>query len=227
MNTALDHLVVMAPTLDSGVAWCQHTLGVAPGPGGQHPLMGTHNRLLRIDGPGFERTYLEIIAIEPGARPLRQLPLRRWFDMDDAALMQQVHTHGPQLLHWVARTDALDTVLACCTQHGWDRGTALQASRMTPNGLLQWRISVRDDGQRLMAGVLPTLIEWGKVHPTDAMPASGLTLQRLTLQHPQAEALQTWAMAIGLDGIDWRTGPAALLAELATPRGPVRLGSRV
>ena len=109
VNTTLDHLVVIAPSLEAGVAWCERTLGVTPGPGGQHPLMGTHNRLLRIDGPDFERAYLEIIAIEPGTSPLRQPPLRRWFDMDDAKLMQQVHTNGPQLLHWVARTDALDS----------------------------------------------------------------------------------------------------------------------
>jgi uncharacterized membrane protein YphA (DoxX/SURF4 family) len=42
---ALDHLVIMASTLAQGVAWCEATLGVTPGPGGEHPLMGTHNRL--------------------------------------------------------------------------------------------------------------------------------------------------------------------------------------
>jgi hypothetical protein len=30
----LDHLVVAARTLDEGVAWCEATLGVTPGPGG-------------------------------------------------------------------------------------------------------------------------------------------------------------------------------------------------
>ena len=37
----LDHLVIMANSLDEGVAWCEATLGVTPGPGGEHPLMGT------------------------------------------------------------------------------------------------------------------------------------------------------------------------------------------
>lgn len=44
----LDHLVIMANSLDDGVDWCEATLGVTPGPGGEHPLMGTHNRLLRM-----------------------------------------------------------------------------------------------------------------------------------------------------------------------------------
>jgi hypothetical protein len=147
--------------------------------------------------------------------------------MDDAKLMQQVHAHGPQLLHWVVRTAALDSALACCAAQGWDRGPALQASRMTPSGLLQWRISVRDDGQRLLDGVLPTLIEWGHVHPADAMPASGLRLHRMRLQHPDAVALQAWANAVGLTGVQWHTGPAALQATLSTPQGEVLLGSPV
>ena len=225
MSAALDHLVVIADSLDKGMAWCEQTLGVTPGPGGQHALMGTHNRLLRIDSPAWPRAYLEIIAIEPGVRPLREPPLRRWFDMDDAELIASVRAHGPRLLHWVARTHHLGQTLATTQQAGWDRGEALQASRMTPQGLLEWQISVRPDGQRLLGGVLPTLIEWGTVHPADTMPASGVTLRQLRLQHPEHAHLQAWAEAIGLGQIDWQGGPPSLLANLDTPRGPVVLSS--
>ena len=227
MKAAPDHLVVIAASLDEGLVWCEQQLGVSPQPGGEHPLMGTHNRLLRIEGPGFERAYLEIIAIQPQAQPLRQPPLRRWFDMDDAALMQSVRAHGPQLRHWVARTDSLQAALQTCLQHGWDRGPAVQASRMRPQWLLLLRISVRDDGQRLLDGVLPTLIEWGDVHPVDAMPASPVQLRGLRVQHPEHAALQAWALAIGLQGIVWADGPPALLAQLHTPKGPICLGSPV
>lgn len=227
MNTAMDHLVVIADSLAQGVAWCEQTLGVTPGPGGQHALMGTHNRLLRIDGPDWPRAYLEIIAIEPGARPLREPPLRRWFDMDDAGLKGSVRSHGPRLLHWVARTDKLGKALLAAQQAGWERGEALQASRMTPQGLLAWQISVRPDGQRLLEGVLPTLIEWGAVHPADAMPASGVRLRQLQLQHPEHTRLQVWADTIGLGQVQWQSGAPALLATLDTPRGRVQLSSRV
>jgi hypothetical protein len=57
----------MAASLAEGVAWCEATLGVTPGPGGEHPLMGTHNRLLRIATPDFPNAYFEIIAINPVA----------------------------------------------------------------------------------------------------------------------------------------------------------------
>ena len=79
MNCDLDHLVIAAHTLEQGVAWCEATLGVVPGPGGRHALFGTHNRLLRIDRPGFANSYLEVIAVDPEApSPGRA----RWFGLD-------------------------------------------------------------------------------------------------------------------------------------------------
>ena len=76
MTARVDHLVVAAASLEEGVAWCEATLGVVPGPGGEHPLMGTHNRLLRIATVDYPRAYFEIIAIQPGRAPQRA---RRWF----------------------------------------------------------------------------------------------------------------------------------------------------
>lgn len=51
MKTQIDHLVVMAASLDQGVQWCEDTLGITPGPGGEHEKYGTHNRLFKIDPP--------------------------------------------------------------------------------------------------------------------------------------------------------------------------------
>jgi hypothetical protein len=46
--THLDHLVVVAPTLDAGAAWARSALGADLRPGGRHDRMGTHNLLLRL-----------------------------------------------------------------------------------------------------------------------------------------------------------------------------------
>ena len=81
MSAAVDHLVVAAASLDQGVAWCEATLGITPGPGGKHPLMGTHNRLLKIATEPSRDAYLEIIAIDPAAPPPGRV---RWFGLDDA-----------------------------------------------------------------------------------------------------------------------------------------------
>jgi hypothetical protein len=221
----VDHLVVLATDLARGVAWCERTLGITPTAGGEHPLMGTYNRIFNVSSPAHPRAYLEIIAINIEATPAIPASAKRWFDMDDSALQQQVAEHGPQLIHWVAAVP--DVVQACSDLARLDieRGAIVTASRPTPNGLLQWQITVRDDGLRLMDGCLPTLIQWGAVHPCDSLPASGVQLQRLTLQHPQAATLQAACEAL-------RVAPAiavaagdtpGITAHLTTPLGPIAL----
>ncbi|GAA6121277.1 VOC family protein [Acidovorax sp. FG27] len=218
---AIDHLVVMADTLDAGVAWCQRTLGVTPAAGGEHPLMGTHNRLVNVSSEAHPRAYLEIIAINPGARSARAMVASRWFDMDDARLQQQVRGHGPQLIHWVASLPDVAAGRAALARLGLDRGEILEASRPTPLGPLQWQITVRPDGQRLMDGQLPTLIQWADRHPCYSLPASGVELQSLRLQHPEAPLLASACEALGL-GARVSIGPAGaprMQAAFRTPRG--------
>jgi hypothetical protein len=215
VNTALDHLVVGARTLEEGVAWCEATLGVTPGPGGRHVLMSTHNRLLNISSAAFARAYLEIIAIDPQAPPPGRT---RWFDLDDAA-MQASLACGPQLIHWVVRSPNLQTHLAALSSAGWDRGEALHAER----GRLRWQISVRPDGQRLCDGALPTLIEWGSPHPCDDMPARGLRLESLVIEGLPAAAID----ALHIQGVQHSAAAQpALRATLSTPKGMVELSSR-
>ena len=227
MHAQLDHLVIAAASLAEGVAWCEATLGVTPGPGGTHPLMGTHNRLLNIASAAFPEAYLEIIAIEPGKRPSRP-GTRRWFDLDDAALQAGLLQRGPRLVHFVARVADAHAALRALAhdEHAHiDRGHLLEASRDTPAGRLEWQITVRDDGQRLFYGALPTLIQWGPVHPTDAMPASGLATRSLHATHPRAPTLDAALSAIGMSGMAVQSGAPNLVAVLDTPRGPVTLQS--
>ncbi|MDP3354751.1 MAG: VOC family protein [Polaromonas sp.] len=234
MKAQVDHLVVVAASLPQGVAWCEQTLGITPGPGGEHPLMGTHNRLFSIASPAYPRAYFEIIALQPGAKPTRATGLQRWFDMDDAMLQSRVASAGPQLVHFVASVGGVVSAVKALALLGLDRGRVVQASRQTDSGLLSWRITVRDDGQRLFYGGLPTLIQWGDAatdpalaaHPLDAMPPSGVTLQALHVQHPRPDGLQQAHTTIGLAGVDVRPGPPNLVATLQTPRGLVTLESK-
>ena len=234
MTATLDHLVIAATTLEAGVRWCEATLGLAPDAGGAHPQMGTHNRLLNISSPAFPRAYLEIIAIDPAAAA-PGAGQRRWFDLDDAALQASLAPDGGQggegaaLIHLVARTDDLPA----CTQalaalpRPVDRGTAVAMYRDSPAGRVHWRITVREDGQRLFQGALPTLIQRDTAsHPTDGLPERGLRLRALRARHPDAATLGPALEALGLrDAIALQPGPTDLIAELDTPRGPVALHS--
>jgi len=221
----VDHLVVMAASLEQGAAWCETTLGVTPGPGGEHPLMGTHNRLLNIAAASHPRAYLEIIAINPGAAHALSTGPRRWFDMDDPVLQAHVAQHGPCLIHWVASVADIRAASVELAWQGIDRGPILRASRQTPAGLLEWQITARDDGLRLFDGCLPTLIQWDGTHPVDRMPESGITLQSLHVHHPEATALRQAWQAMGLTEacIPISDGPAHLTATLQTPKGLIEI----
>ncbi len=211
MSWQVDHLVIGAATLEQGAAWCAATLGVLPGPGGKHPLMGTHNLLLALGSPAFPRCYLEIIAIDSqAAAPAR----KRWFDLDDAALRATLAA-GPRLIHWAARCDDAAAECSALAAAGVDRGEVLDAERDTPRGLLRWRITVRPDGARLAGGALPTLIEWGEVHPADSLPVSPLRIESLSVG-----ALPEVVTSRLPSGVSTHE---AFAVTLTTPLGRVRL----
>jgi hypothetical protein len=218
VTAVLDHLVVAAANLEQGVAWCEATLGVTPGPGGRHPLMGTHNRLFRVAGPGFPGAYFEIIAIDPEAPPPRRA---RWFGLDEPGL-QTLLADAPRLVHFVARTATLAVDRQGLVDAGHRPGEPVAASRETPAGRLSWEILVRDDGRLDSGGALPTLIQWQGPHPSDRMADSGVTLRALAL-HGVGERV---GQVLRLPGVELLPGAGpALTATFAAPRGEVVLTS--
>ncbi len=218
MSVQIDHLVVAAASLAQGVAWCEATLGVAPGPGGRHALMGTHNRLLKITTEAFPNVYLEIIAIDPDAPPPGR---RRWFGLDEPGLQERLRA-GPRLIHAVASSTLLDRHRGALITVGRVPGDPVDAGRDTPEGRLEWQILLRDDGGLDCGGALPTLLQWKGRHPAEAMPDSGVTLSALALSGVPDRArdvLQLRGVAVS------STSGPALCATLATPLGDVILES--
>jgi hypothetical protein len=232
MKSQIDHLVVMAANLEAGVAWCEATLGITPGVGGEHDKYGTHNRLFKIASPKYPLAYFEIIAINPQADGAKRSKLARWFDMDNKAVQKAV-AQEPRLITFVASTDDLKSARHALRTQDIDRGQIVHASRKLNKGTLQWQITVREDGERLFNGCLPTLIQWGKpeateplrLHPRNSLPRSGVTLQSITISHPSGPKLQAAYGAIGLEGVAIETGAANITATLQTPKGLVQIQS--
>lgn len=198
---AFDHIAVSADDLDAGVAAVEAALGVRLAGGGQHPLMATHNRLLGMGG-----LYLEVIAANPGA-PSPDWP--RWFDLDN-------FTGPPRLTNWVAGSKNITADLALCPQ---GTGVPLALQR----GDYRWQMAVPADGKLPYDGCFPALIEWqGTLHPSAALPESGVRLTRLEIAHPRAEALQAALAALFADPrVVFTPGPAkAMRASFDTPHGP-------
>jgi Glyoxalase-like domain len=208
MRCELDHLVVACTNLEQGCDWLTARLGVEPQGGGRHPLMGTHNRLLRLGA----RVYLEVIAIDPDA-PAPGRP--RWFDLDQPAMQARL-AQAPALVAWAVRTDNIAEAVTKVPE----LGQVLAASR----GALAWRITVPEDGTLQFGGMLPTVLQWGDAHPTDTMGASGCELIELALSHPMSAGLMPLYRALRIAGpVNLKAGPKQLLARVRTPAGDVDL----
>jgi hypothetical protein len=209
-DLVIDHIVIGAATLEEGVAYARETLGVEIPPGGEHPLMGTHNRLARLG----DNAYLEIIAINPDA----EMPKRaRWFALDEPDQRRRL-AERPRLIAWVAGTQRLESLLA---QSPVDLGQPIAASR----GDLRWTIALRDDGLLPESGLLPILIQWpGGKNPADRIADVGLKLERLRLNHPAPERLRAMLDVIGatpLVTIEATDGEPGLKAEIRRADGTV------
>lgn len=206
MVSVIDHLVVTAPTLEVGAAFVRDHLGAKPEKGGAHAKMGTYNLLLSLGAT----TYLEVIAIDPDARPPAQ---PRWFGLDHLR-----HDAPASLAGWVARTKDLHAAGARASE---DLGSIAAMTR----GDLAWLITIPQDGVTPLDGCAPLLIEWQRgAHPASRLPDLGLRLARLELHHRQPERLRNLFGAIDLQSaIDVvpieADARAHLVAAIDTPQG--------
>ena len=197
-----DHIAVSAENLKDGVEYVEECLGVRIPYGGAHPIMGTHNHLMRLSND----TFLEIIAIDPDAA----LPERpRWFNLDN-------FSGDPRLTVWVLGTTDLTEAL---------QSLPLSIGRKTriTRGDLEWHISVPEDGSLPYDGAFPVLIEWpsARVHPASNMADLGCRLDALEITHPEGAYIgDTLSEHFVGDTVTISTGPMVKMeAAIQTPNG--------
>jgi len=199
-----------------GVAYIRECLGVTMPYGGTHPVMGTHNHLMRL-GNGL---FLEVLAIDPDIDP----PSRpRWFGLDDPFIRQRI-AKKPVLLTWVVNTDHINQLLK---QAPISFGKAELISR----GELKWYFGLPRDGRLLSGGILPYAIEWQTpYHPAGKMADLGCRFKRLEIYHSNIPWLRDMLNAIGAaELVTLHALPAGempfLKAYIETPRGLKRIQS--
>lgn len=212
LRSHLDHIAISAPSLEAGVDYVRQTLGVSLQAGGEHPRMGTHNRLLKLG----EKCYLEVIAVNPNAPP----PDRpRWFQLDEPDPSQPI-----RLATWIARTDDIAAAV---------KASPIPLGEIEPmsRGQINWLITLPADGSLPLHGIAPTLIQWPAcMHPAAKLPESGCALVRLEGFHPEAGKIVRLLDAIGFEGEfqAFELPPDQqpyLIAHIQTSAGVVQLGA--
>ena len=203
----IDHLVVSAATLAEGVAHVETTLGVSMSgraqAGGEHPLMGTHNRLLSL-GPD---TYLEVISINPDAP---QPPHPRWFDLD-------YFTGDARLTNWVVRVPDLGVAL---TRSPDGTGDVHDLTR----GANRWKMAIPSDGRLPFSACAPGLLSWQGADPAPALLDQDIRLTGLEITHPAAEGLSVALAPLVVDPrLSVQGGQPGVCATFETPGGMVQL----
>ena len=213
MTSQIDHLVLGAEDLSSATQALELDFGVPFDVGGEHPVMGTYNRLLRLQAD----IYLEVIAANPAASP----HLTRWFSTDDPKTKLQL-SQGVHPLCWVLRVEDIHKARKNC---GYDPGEVITMFR----GDLEWQITVPKDGGLAEGGLLPVLIQWpGGRNPAHRLTPSPVQLTHLEITHSSPSSIENILQRLSAPPeVNITQGNPALCFHLNTPKGSVVLKSEL
>lgn len=204
----LDHLTVIAPTLEEGVDHVRACLDLDVPFGQRHVYMGTHNHLLQLGGT----VYLEIVALDPhGRQPERA----RWFGLDDQKQVRRDWDAGRRLRGWVAGTDDIDGVLK-------GRADVFGQKVALPMDGPTFDFAIPDDGSLPLGGAAPSIIDRrGKARSMTSIADLGARLRDFALEHPEAGMIAALLLELGVDRPPVLTQGARLRyrAHVETPGG--------
>jgi hypothetical protein len=170
--------------------------------------MGTYNHLLQLG----DTVYLEIVALDPEAdgpgRP-------RWFGLDDQKKVRSDWDEGRRLRGWVARTDAIDAIIA---GHRGIFGEKVPLPAVNSS----FDFAIPDDGSLPLDGAAPSIIDRrGKPRSMATIADLGARLRSFTLEHPDPAAVEALYRAMSVDRpptID-RGSKLRYHAQIETPTG--------
>ncbi len=205
---ALDHISVIAPTLDEGVMHVSECLNLDIPFGVRHTYMGTHNHRLQLGN----RVYLEIVALDPdGTKPSRS----RWFGLDDQRKVTSDWNDGRRLRGWVASTTNIDAVLS-------NRMEIFGEEVSLPMDRPEFGFSIPKDGSLPLDGAVPSWIDHrGDPTSMEEIPDLGARLTSFSLAHPDQTVIQKLYHELRIDRTPSITAGSEIRyrAEIDTPTG--------
>jgi hypothetical protein len=203
----IDHLVYASPTLEQGMEEIESLTGVKPVIGGKHPQWGTWNALISLGTDMF----FEIISLDPGQANFSGPII---FELDKIT--------ESKLVRWVAKSYQIPEKTKSAESAGFFMGGVIDGQRKKQDGtILQWSLS--DPAINPGDGLVPFFIDWKDTpHPGSATP-EGCSLVSLTGVHPDPPGIHHKLAVLGLELVIQEGREPALLAELQTPKGLVRI----
>jgi hypothetical protein len=209
----LDHIMLATPDLEAAVADFEQQTGVRPSEGGRHPGQGSRNVLATL-GNGC---YLEIIGPDLSQDRTNNL----------GEVLSRLTT--PTLLKFAVGTRDIATVHQRASKLGlWPLASSgarangpFAMSRTLPSGeVLKWCLLLLGSGD--YEGYVPFFIQWdSEPHPSQTA-ATGCSLERFWVQHPDAAGLAQLYSELDVAVEVLPADKPRLNLALQTPKGPVK-----
>jgi hypothetical protein len=206
---AIDHLVLVAESLDQGAEFVAQQLGVEARYAWKNAYFGTHSLAVKLGG----ECHLEIIAIDADA-PHPDRP--RWYGLDQPD-MKRTLMRRPRLFGWAVRVANLGAVINTAM---FDVGepVALQQDD------IGWRQTVPKNGNLILFGAGPSIVERTTMdRPTRLLEDQGCKLEELRIFDETPENMRQRLASIGADGlvtiVQGNQGESRIEALIETPQG--------
>jgi hypothetical protein len=204
-ESVLDHLLLGAPDLDTGIEWLREKTHVRAMEGGNHPGAGTRNALLSMGN----RQYIEIISIDA----------KQTTTSHTAELIRGLR--APRLITWAAATTNILSLLHLAQEADFAFEGPINGSRVKPDGaVLRWKtLRVLTD----CGDAIPFFIEWdaGTQHPSADSP-SGCRLVAFIIRHPAAGRVREVLRMLGITAAVGPGEKPQFEAVVDTPAGRMR-----
>lgn len=209
MAATLDHFIYAGRELDAMSAQFEQMTGVAPGRGGRHPGLGTHNALASLGND----IYFELLAVDPTQRDALQGTMGERIDA----------LPSPRLFAYMLKGQDLAQQQKVLAGHGIG-ADLFDASRTTPDGrTLKWRLLVPHANP--LGDFVPKFIDWLDTPHPSATSVPGCTYESFEIGHPEAERLRALLDALGASIPVEKSDRAHFRLRIGSPKGKLSLVS--
>ena len=205
MAATLDHFIYAGRDLDAMSAQFERMTGVAPGRGGRHPGLGTHNALASLG----RDVYFELLAVDPTQK-----------DNLDGTMGGRIEVlPSPRLFAYMLKGQDLAEQQKVLATHGIT-ADLFDASRTTPDGrTLKWRLLVPQANP--LGDFVPKFIDWLDTPHPSTTSKSGCTYESFEIGHPDSERLRGLLTALGANIPIVTSDRAHFRLCIGSPKGKV------